>query len=111
MLEDSRLASAQQPPCASSAQLQCSGKSLMKCFIASALGRPDVDAVYDKCVIPVLERLRVAVSRVDRVEHNDDIDDKIFALLDAADFAIADLSYARPSVYYEAGYAAGAGKP
>jgi hypothetical protein len=45
------------------------------------------------------------------VEHNEDIDDKIFALLDAADFAIIDLTYSRPSVYYEAGYAYGKGKP
>jgi nucleoside 2-deoxyribosyltransferase len=48
--------------------------------------------------------------RVDRVKHNEDIDNKIFELLDAADFVIADLTYARPSVYYEAGYAAGKSK-
>ena len=49
--------------------------------------------------------------RVDRVEHNEDIDKKIFESLDAADFVIADLTYARPSAYYEAGYAAGKSKP
>jgi hypothetical protein len=83
----------------------------MKCFIASAFGRADVDTVYDRYVRPVLKRLSVQALRVDRVEHNEDIDNKIFELLDEADFAIVDLTYARPSVYYEAGYAAGSGKP
>jgi len=83
----------------------------MKCFIASAFGHDDVDAIYDRCVVPVLRKLFVTPLRVDRVEHNEDIDNKIFELLDSADFAIADLTYARPSVYYEAGYAAGKSKP
>jgi hypothetical protein len=43
--------------------------------------------------------------RIDRVEHNDDIDDRIIQELERASFAIADLTYARPSVYFEAGYA------
>lgn len=83
----------------------------MKCFIASAFGHDDVDAVYDRCVIPVLRKLSITPLRVDRIEHNEDIDKKIFNLLDSADLAIADLTYARPSVYYEAGYAAGKSKP
>jgi nucleoside 2-deoxyribosyltransferase len=83
----------------------------MKCFIASAFGHNDVDAIYDRCVIPILKKLSVTPLRVDRVEHNEDIDNKIFELLDSADFAIADLTYARPSVYYEAGYATGRSKP
>jgi nucleoside 2-deoxyribosyltransferase len=83
----------------------------MKCFIASAFGHDDVDIIYDRCVIPTLKQLSVTPLRVDRVEHNEDIDNKIFELLDLADFAIADLTYARPSVYYEAGYAVGRSKP
>lgn len=83
----------------------------MKCFVATAFGRDDVDEVYDKCVRPALKRLHVQPSRVNRVEHNEDIDNKIFELLNAADFAIVDLTYSRPSVYYDAGYAFGTGKP
>ncbi len=83
----------------------------MKCFIASAFGHEDVNTIYDRCIIPTLKKLSVTPMRVDRVEHNDDIDKKIFELLDAADFVIADLTYARPSAYYEAGYAAGKSKP
>jgi nucleoside 2-deoxyribosyltransferase len=82
----------------------------LKFFVASAFGRPDVDAIYDKVIRPVLRELAITPLRVDRVEHNDDIDDKIFELLGKADFCITDLTYARPSAYFEAGYAAGGGR-
>ncbi len=77
----------------------------LRCFVASALGYDDVDRIYTKLIKPTLGPLHIAVSRVDRVDHNGDIDNKIMELLDQADFCIADLTHARPSVYYEAGYA------
>ena len=83
----------------------------LRCFVASAFGYPDVDGVFTKGIRPVLKQLGIAAQRVDKIEHNDDIDDRIFTLLNKADLCIADLTYARPSVYYEAGYAAGQGKP
>jgi len=83
----------------------------MRCFFASAVGKDDVDAIYDHCVLPVLKKLSVQALRVDRLEHNEDIDNKIFEFLGKADFVIADLTYARPSVYYEGGYATGKDKP
>ncbi len=83
----------------------------MKCFIASAFGHEDVDTIYERCIIPTLKKLSVTPLRVDRIVHNEDIDKKIFELLESADFIIADLTYARPSTYYEAGYAAGKSKP
>gem|GEM_PF-6740222 len=43
--------------------------------------------------------------RIDRIEHNENINLKILSELEDADIVIADLTYARPSVYYEAGYA------
>ena len=86
-------------------------KKTMNCFVASAFDHPDIDAVYDQAVRPVLKELKIHSLRVDRVEHNDDIDDRIFQLIDKAQICIADLTHARPSVYYEAGYAFGRGKP
>ncbi|MBL8078950.1 MAG: hypothetical protein JNM55_13375 [Anaerolineales bacterium] len=83
----------------------------MKCFIASAFGHEDVDAIYDSCIVPTLRKLSVTPLRVDRVEHNEEIHNKIFELIDSSDFVIADLTYARPSVYYEAGYATGKSMP
>src|ERR1019366_7075649 len=40
-----------------------------------------------------------------RRESNDDLNLQIVESLDSADFCIADLTYASPSVYFEAGYA------
>jgi nucleoside 2-deoxyribosyltransferase len=85
----------------------------IKCFVASAFGQKDVDTIFDKAIRPVVRAkdLDFTVVRIDRHEHNEDIDKKIFELLDASQICIADLTYARPSVYYEAGYAHASGKP
>jgi nucleoside 2-deoxyribosyltransferase len=83
----------------------------MNCFLASAFDYPDVDRIYDRGIMPVLSKLKIKPLRVDRVEHNDDIDDKIFEMINQSQVCIADLTFARPSVYYEAGYASGLGKP
>jgi hypothetical protein len=77
----------------------------VKCFIAMAFGREDTDQFYDRLICPILEQRYIQPVRVDRMVHNDDIDDRILEEIKSADFCIADLSYARPSVYYEAGYA------
>lgn len=82
----------------------------MKCFVASAFGFRDVDKIYG-VVHRTLRQIGVNAVRIDRVEHNEDIDDKICSLIRESDLCIADLTYARPSVYYEAGYAFGLGKP
>ena len=77
----------------------------MKCFIAMAFGREDADKVYDGLICSVLKERGITPVRVDRLEHNENIDDKMMEGLREADFVIADLTYARPSVYFEAGYA------
>ena len=83
----------------------------LECFVALAVGRADVDEVYDRIIVPTLKDLGVVARRVDRHEHNDDIDDKILELIDNCDFGIAELTYARPSVYYEAGRINGLSRP
>lgn len=83
----------------------------IQCFVACAFGDNEVDAIYQNAIEPAVRRIGAVPARVDRVEHNDDIDDKIMELLQSSDLVIADLTFARPSVYYEAGYFAGLGKP
>jgi len=83
----------------------------IRCFVASAFGYDQVDEVFDAVIVPVGKKLGIQVRRVDRVEHNEDIDDKIFALVEDCDLCVADLTYARPSVYFEAGHVSGSGKP
>lgn len=77
----------------------------LKCFVAMAFDKDDTDRIYDRAIRPCLKSVSMKPVRVDREEHNDDIDDKIIQELEEASFVIADLTYARPSVYFEAGYA------
>lgn len=83
----------------------------ISCFVACAFGRDDVDEIYQNAVLPVLKSMEIKPYRVDQIEHNDDIDNKIIELISKCDICIADLTYARPSVYYEAGYFTGLKKP
>lgn len=76
----------------------------LNCFVAFAFDRPDVELLYDRVILPVLRQTRINSQVVNRVEHNENIDQKIISLINDSDFSIADLTYARPSVYYEAGY-------
>lgn len=70
-----------------------------------AFEKDDSDKIYDKVIVPVLRSSGVKPVRVDRITHNEDIDDRIISEVEKCDFVIADLTYARPSVYFEAGYA------
>lgn len=83
----------------------------LKCFIACAFGKQDVDQYYKEIILKTLSELQITPLRVDKINHNDNIDQKIINLINKADFGITDLSYARPSVYYEAGYLEGQKKP
>lgn len=75
------------------------------CFIAMAFGRDDTDLFYEKQILPVLKRNGVKPVIINRHQSNDDLNFQIFDQLEKADFCIADLTYTRPSVYFEAGYA------
>jgi len=70
-----------------------------------AFDRDDTDTWFDQLLKPILDESSLAAIRIDRVEHNDNIDARIIAEIEKADIVIADLTYARPSVYFEAGYA------
>jgi hypothetical protein len=56
------------------------------------------------------QRCGIQAERVDDVESNDRITDRVLESLRRAEFVIADLTNARPNVYYEAGYAHALGK-
>ena len=83
----------------------------ISCFMACAFGKEDIDEIYENAILPVLKSMEIKPYRVDQIEHNDDIDNKIIELILKCDICIADLTYARPSVYYEAGYFTGLKKP
>jgi nucleoside 2-deoxyribosyltransferase len=79
----------------------------ISCFVACAFGKSDVDEIYKNAILPILKLMKIKAYRVDQIEYNDDIDNKIIELLLKCDICIADLTYSRPSVYYEAGYFTG----
>jgi nucleoside 2-deoxyribosyltransferase len=77
----------------------------LRCFIAMRFGETQTDKVYNRLIKPAVKHLEIVPIRIDRVEHNDNIDQRIMRELKECDLAIADLTFARPSVYFEAGYA------
>ena len=81
------------------------------CFIAMAFDHQDTDQVYANLIQPVLKRNGVFPTIINRRQSNDDLNLQIIQQLENANFCIADLTYARPSVYFEAGFATGLGRP
>jgi hypothetical protein len=80
------------------------------CFVAMSFD-PVLDPIFDEGLRPAIEDdCGFKVLRVDRVEHNDNINDKIIADLRAAQFVVADFTQHRGGVYFEAGFALGLGR-
>jgi len=75
------------------------------CFVAMAFDGNDTDAIYDNAIKTVLRKNGVTPIIINRQEDNRDINHQIIDQLNRADFCIVDLTYTRPSVYFEAGYA------
>jgi nucleoside 2-deoxyribosyltransferase len=82
----------------------------VKCFVACPFGWQDVQHIYKNILVPISKDLNIQLLRVDLSNRNDDIDDRIISFLHECDFVVADLTHARPSVYYEVGFAHGLGK-
>jgi nucleoside 2-deoxyribosyltransferase len=76
-----------------------------RCFVAMAFGNDETSRIYDNHIKPVLVRNDVTPIIINRQESNKDINNQIIGHLDDCDVCIADLTYTRPSVYFEAGYA------
>lgn len=70
-----------------------------------AFDHGDSDAIYDRVIEPVLRRNAITPVIINRRESNEDLNNQIITELDSCNLCIADLTYTRPSVYFEAGYA------
>ncbi len=80
-------------------------------FVAMSFA-DDLLSAYTDGIKPGIEDTNYfSAYRLDKVEHNDKIDDHILADIRRAGLIVADFSHNRGSVYFEAGYALGLGIP
>lgn len=86
-------------------------EGLTQVFVASAFGRQDVDQLYDTELKRACASCGLEPYRVDLSEPDDTISAAIMDNIASARAMIADLTYARPSVYFEVGYAQALGLP
>lgn len=79
-------------------------------FVAMSFGK-DMDCFYDEGIAPALKVNGYASHRVDRVQHNEKICDRILADIRRSSLLIADVTQHKQGVYFEAGFALGLGIP
>jgi hypothetical protein len=80
-------------------------------FVACAFGRDDIDVLYEKHLEKACTDLGYDPVRIDMNEPPQTITESIVrGIVDAA-CVLADLTYARPSVYFEVGFCHGLGVP
>lgn len=70
---------------------------------------PELDDVLDS-IKEVCSNLELVSERVDEILNNERITDNILDGIKRTQFVIADLTYSKPNVYFEAGYALACGK-
>ncbi|HKO46635.1 MAG TPA: hypothetical protein VJV79_02875 [Polyangiaceae bacterium] len=71
---------------------------------------PGMDEAFDKGFHVGLRKAGYEPFRVDRSAHNNKIDDEIISNIRKSRILVADLTGARPNVFYEAGFGAGLGR-
>lgn len=80
-------------------------------FVAMAMEpqNPELEDVLD-AIKEAASRCGVQAERVDELQSNDRITDRILESIRKAEYVIVDLTHSKQNVYYEAGYAQGIGK-
>jgi hypothetical protein len=80
-------------------------------FIAMAIDpqNPELEDVLDS-IKEAATKYGIHAERVDEVQSNNRISDRILESIQKAQFVIVDLTHSKPNVFYEAGYAQGLGK-
>ena len=80
-------------------------------FVAMAINQEnhELDDVLDS-IKEAARKCGIHAERIDEVQSNDQITDRILESIEKAQFVIVDLTYSKPNVFYEAGYAQGLNK-
>jgi len=82
-----------------------------KCFVAMSFENSLKEAYDNGILLAVKSDCKMEPIRMDLVEHNDKICDRILADIRACQFMIADFTLQRPAVFFEAGFALGLSRP
>jgi nucleoside 2-deoxyribosyltransferase len=80
------------------------------CFIAMSFS-PELDGVFNDGIVPAITEAGYSPNRVDLVEHNEKICDFIIKEIRASKFMVADMTFQRANVLFEAGFAHGLNRP
>ena len=91
-------------------ELRTQGKDSSQAFVAMSFNSA-LRTVWQNGIRPALKKTGWIPCRIDEAEHNERIDDQIIAEIRRSGLLIADLTYHRQNVYYEAGFAEGLGIP
>lgn len=75
-----------------------------QCFVAMWFD-DSMNAIWQNGILPGILDAGYKPVRIDKVEHNDQITDKIIAEIRQSKILLADFTGQRPGVYYEAGFA------
>lgn len=78
-------------------------------FVAMSIS-VDMQTTYEQGFKPALENTGFRAIRVDLIEHNGKIDDRIIADIRKSALVVADFTLHRQNVYFEAGFAMGLGR-
>jgi hypothetical protein len=73
-------------------------------FVAQAFN-DELNVIFDSIYAPSVRTFHLNPIKIDETDHNEPIDVEILNQIRQCRFMICDLTYARPSVYFEAGYA------
>lgn len=92
------------------AELRQVGRQSDRAFVAMWFD-PTLSIAWSEGIEPALREAGYTPIRVDRVEYNDKIDDRIIAEIRQSGLLVADFTGNRGGVYYEAGFARGLGLP
>ncbi len=81
-----------------------------RAFVIMQIGNPDLDAVYERVMVPALRACGLEPRRVDRHNTGGLLHSEIIAFIEESDILVADLAHERPNCYLEVGYALGSGR-
>lgn len=84
--------------------------TLTQAFVAMSFD-DSLAMAYDEAIGPAVRDAGYTPLILSRIEHADQVDDRILLELNRSRFVVADFTQHRQSVYFEAGYAVGRGIP